>query len=298
MKALAIGAVLWDIINGQEYIGGAPLNLAAHLAQLGWDAAILSCVGNDQRGYKAQTELQKLGVNTRFVYQHDSLPTGIAQVELDENGMPSYDLPLSAYDQIPWSQDTFEHIRNFAPDVLCVGTHEQRSPHNRNLWQELYTAVKPRYVFYDVNLRLGFAPKNIIEGLLLQTDIFKLNDQEVECLSNVFWGCSESPEKFCQRLASECQLFCIVVTLGSDGCIVWHNGEIIHLPGYPARVVNTVGCGDAFSAGFLTSLFQSGDPLRAADCGNFLGSYVAGCEQAIPHYSSEILCTGGSKCIG
>ena len=50
MKVLSFGAVLWDIIEGQEYIGGAPFNLAAHLAQCGAQVAMMTRVGQDRLG--------------------------------------------------------------------------------------------------------------------------------------------------------------------------------------------------------------------------------------------------------
>ena len=46
-KILSFGEVLWDVINGQAYIGGAPFNLAGHLAQLGEGAFLYSKVGGD-----------------------------------------------------------------------------------------------------------------------------------------------------------------------------------------------------------------------------------------------------------
>lgn len=288
MKSLAMGAVLWDIIEKQEYMGGAPFNLTAHLAQLGWDAALLSCVGKDDRGRRAKTEMRKLGVNDRFIYEHAALPTGIAKVALDGKGSPSYELPHSAYDEIPWSETNIEQLWNFAPDILCFGTHEQRSVHNRKLLKSLIRSVKVKYIYYDVNLRLGFVPKDIIAELIDDSNILKLNDQEVECLSEALWDCSASPESFCKRIASEHELYCAVVTLGKEGCLLWYKGKATRIPGYAVKVKNTVGCGDAFSAGFLTALFKTGDPVRAADRGNYLGAYVAASEQAIPQYSGTM----------
>ena len=49
-KVAVFGEVLWDIIEGKEYIGGAPFNLACHLKKLGVDVIFISAVGNDERG--------------------------------------------------------------------------------------------------------------------------------------------------------------------------------------------------------------------------------------------------------
>ena len=60
-KVLCIGEVLWDIIRGQEHIGGAPFNLAAHLARLGCEASILTRIGSDARGAGGNRRDEKPG---------------------------------------------------------------------------------------------------------------------------------------------------------------------------------------------------------------------------------------------
>ncbi|RXG63474.1 carbohydrate kinase, partial [Candidatus Atribacteria bacterium 1244-E10-H5-B2] len=42
MKALLFGEILWDIIENKPYIGGAPFNLAAHLAKMGLESTLVS----------------------------------------------------------------------------------------------------------------------------------------------------------------------------------------------------------------------------------------------------------------
>ena len=54
LNILAFGEVLWDIIDGEPRIGGAPLNFCAHCSRLGDDVAILSAVGMDDLGFMAR----------------------------------------------------------------------------------------------------------------------------------------------------------------------------------------------------------------------------------------------------
>ena len=289
MKALAMGAVLWDIVEGVEYIGGAPLNLSAHLTNLGWETALLSSVGKDDRGRRAVAAIKELGIRADYVYEQEALPTGIAMVTLDENRIPAYDLPHSAYDEIPWNDRTFEDIKAFAPDVLYIGTHDQRCENNQRLWRKLCKNVPAKYVYYDVNMRQDFHPKEVIEGMLSCTDILKLSDEEASTLCEVFWGRRGTPREFGDRISREYPLYCIAITLGPDGCLIWHDGEVTHVPGNKVQAVNTVGCGDAFSAGFLTTLLKTGDPVKAAEKGNLLGAYVASTEDSIPKYPASFL---------
>src|SRR5512137_223014 len=92
-RILAIGEVLWDIIRGQEHIGGAPFNLAAHLSQLGCRVCILTRIGTDLRGRAALEEMRRLGVDTSLVQIDSRHPTGWAMVELGSDGSPTFSFP-------------------------------------------------------------------------------------------------------------------------------------------------------------------------------------------------------------
>nr|WP_269851378.1 PfkB family carbohydrate kinase [Methanosarcina horonobensis] len=61
IKALTFGEALFDIIKGTAHLGGAPLNLAAHLAKLGAKPAVLTAVGKDELGEILLSRLKKWG---------------------------------------------------------------------------------------------------------------------------------------------------------------------------------------------------------------------------------------------
>ena len=67
----------------------------------------------------------------------------------------------------------------------------------------------------------------------------------------------------------------VAVTLGADGCLVSDRGALVHVPAIDAAVVDTTGCGDAFTAGLLTGLLLGADPVDAAWLGVACGSLVA-----------------------
>ena len=84
MKALAFGEILWDIIEGKPYIGGAPFNLAAHLAKCGADSFMISRVGNDELGLSALEETKSLSVNDTWVQVDNQCATGTVDVFLQD----------------------------------------------------------------------------------------------------------------------------------------------------------------------------------------------------------------------
>ena len=90
MKILSFGEIIWDIYENEKFIGGAPLNLAAHCSKQGADSFMLSSVGNDDLGTSALEIVKKFNVKTDFVSVNNEKETGKCIVTLNENGVPSY----------------------------------------------------------------------------------------------------------------------------------------------------------------------------------------------------------------
>ena len=67
MRIVSIGEIIWDVVAPSEYLGGAPLNFAAHAHKLGHEVYLLSAVGDDERGRRALEGLKKCGISTDFV---------------------------------------------------------------------------------------------------------------------------------------------------------------------------------------------------------------------------------------
>ncbi len=288
MKVLAFGEILFDIIEGENYLGGAPLNFAAHLARLGAESYIVSRVGNDALGRQALEQIEKLGVSTIFVQKDDVYETGTVKVVLN-NSQPDYTIYENvAYDfieQVPDKVD-FEKI-DF--DILYYGTLAQRNVQSKNTLSELLKEIKFKHIFYDVNLRKGFYSKEILNNSFQHCTILKLNDEEVSVLGEVVFQEKLGVEDFASRVSMKFAIEIVVITAGANGCLVYENGQLNHVKSYPARVIDTVGAGDSFSAAFLHQYFHHKDSLLAADKANQLGAFVASSRGPIPEYSPMIL---------
>lgn len=68
-----------DMLQGL-FLGGAPVNVAQHMAQLGVPTACVSCVGNDTLGDEIRARLDARGVDTSFLQTDDTLDTGFVKV--------------------------------------------------------------------------------------------------------------------------------------------------------------------------------------------------------------------------
>src|SRR5438046_6261511 len=98
----AFGEILWDCLPSGKHAGGAPFNVAAHLAQIGVSSALISCVGRDPLGDEILEVAGHKRVNVEFVTRaRIGLPTGTVIVTLDEHGNATYELVKpAAWDEI------------------------------------------------------------------------------------------------------------------------------------------------------------------------------------------------------
>ena len=168
MKLLSFGEIIWDIFDKSAYIGGAPLNLAAHAAMQGSNACIVSCVGDDRLGREAISEIEKTGVKTDSVSLCNK-PTGQCIVILDEHAVPSYNLiPDAAYDYITINPALFSE--KF--DILSFGTLSLRKRHNittlkklisQENYKEIFTDFSPLAVWFWL-FSVFFVRKNCVNG--------------------------------------------------------------------------------------------------------------------------------------
>src|SRR6202051_1553235 len=96
------GEILWDCLPSGRHAGGAPFNVASHLAQLGVSVSLLSAVGQDPLGDEILEVAKNKGVNIEFVGRaRIGLPTGTVIATVDALGNATYELvqPV-AWDEI------------------------------------------------------------------------------------------------------------------------------------------------------------------------------------------------------
>src|SRR2546423_5163342 len=87
---LCFGEILWDCLPQGQFLGGAPFNVAYHLAKLGCNPIVVTAVGRDALGKKTIGLIRSRGIGTKFVKCDPSWPTGTVEVQLDPNGNASY----------------------------------------------------------------------------------------------------------------------------------------------------------------------------------------------------------------
>ncbi len=285
MKALLFGEILWDIINGKPYIGGAPFNLAAHLAKMGLKSTLISSVGKDDLGRRALEEAEKRDIDSRFIRTHPHLPTGIVVVNLDEKGHPTYLIKENvAWDNIILDQDLMDGLGKNGWEVLCFGTLAQRTKENREILSQIISQAHPHHIFYDVNLRQNYYEKEWIERSLCQSSMVKLNDREALIMSELLFKQTLKQENFAELICQEYDLSIVCITHGKNGSSIYHNGKFEKVAGINGPVADTVGGGDSYSAGFLFSYLCGTSIYEAAEFAEIVGNFVVSQSGAVPEY--------------
>lgn len=287
MRIVSVGEILWDLIGENEYLGGAPLNFAAHAQKLGHEVFPLSGVGADKRGRKALDLLKARGMSIEFVQVLPGQPTGTAQVELDMEGKPTFRIvrPV-AYDFVDLTDPELKRIAELQPDWIYLGTLYHTSTQALASTRKLLKAVPNAKRFYDVNLREGHWNLATIEQLSALASVIKLSDAEAESLdASVDASEGHSIEDFCRRWSGRFQCKTMCVTFGERGCAVLKDKKYSQAPGYHVTVADTVGAGDAFSAMVVHGLSQGWEANHIAHCANAVGALVASRSGPIPEWS-------------
>jgi fructokinase len=234
---------------------------------------MVSRVGDDALGREIRQQVISHGLSDQFLQNDAQHPTGTVPVALDSNGQPSYTItPNVAYDYLAWDEKLAELFAGAR--AVCFGSLIQRHEVARDTVRQALAAAKNAVIVYDINLRQHFYTKEVIEESLRASRWVKLNDGELTVLADLIGIPKEhGPGLMALRERYDLELACL--TRGEHGCLVQTRSEQVDLPGIRVKVVDTVGAGDAFTAGLLVTTLE-GQPLRkAADFANRLAARVA-----------------------
>src|SRR3984893_5548391 len=291
------GEILWDCLPSGRHAGGAPFNVAAHLAQLGVSVSILSAVGQDSLGDEILEVAKDKGVNVQFVGRaRIGLPTGTVIATVDALGNATYELvqPV-AWDEIIVSEEALEAVAKAG--AFIFGSLATRSPYNLEQLDRLLT-VKGPLKFVDVNLRPPFAdPKRIVE-LAARADVLKLTHDEVGQIASWLRTGEATPNppanaaavaEACATISEATDTPRICVTMGAEGAALWDRGNLVTATAPKVVVRDTVGAGDAFMAGLIVGLTRGADTQTVLGTACQLGAIVASRDGATPLLPPDLI---------
>jgi len=290
MRIVSIGEVLWDVIGPSEYLGGAPLNFAAHARKLGHEVYLVSGVGDDERGRRAFEAIQRLSIAPDLLQVVRGRSTGTAEVELDPGGKPMFRIVRpAAYDFVRLTPELRQRIAELRPDWIYFGTLFHTSERAVASTLALLDAVASANKIYDVNLRDGNWTLAAVEKLASRADVIKLSDSEAEFLDASLDTNGEEAtiQRFCERWCDQYHCKTVCVTMGERGCAIFHDRVFTEAPACRIDVVDTVGAGDAFAAALVHGMSQAWTMPRCAAFANAVAGLVASRPGAIPEWDVE-----------
>ncbi|WP_174186934.1 carbohydrate kinase family protein [Nocardia barduliensis] len=246
---------------------GTAAGTALSLAKLGATVSTAGAVGTDATGDLLVSLLERAGIDTTMVVRIASTPSSVSILPIRPNGeRPSLHL-LGANTAFTPADVVWDKVAS--ADHLHLGAPELLGPDNAG---EILRRAKELGLTTSVDL---IAPGNmgaieLIAPALAHTDYLLPNLEQVLGFTGI-----DEPAAACRRLI-ELGAGLVAATMGGDGVLVAQAERIAHVPAFATEVVDTTGCGDAFSAGFLVGVAAAREPLQAAVLGCATAALVAG----------------------
>lgn len=280
---VGIGELLWDVLPTGKRAGGAPINFVYHATQMGAEGYAISAVGNDLSGTEIVQELEKNHIsNSLGIVEY---PTGSVMVELKE-GIPTYTIIEGvAWDHIPLTQESIDLVKK--ADAICFGTLALRSQASKDTILSLLTYAREEALrFFDINIRQSYYSKELIETLLHNANVFKVNDEELVLLRGMC-DLEGSDEEVCHKMLRKYNLKYVILTAGSAFSSIYSPDEQSTIPTPKVEVVDTVGAGDSFSGAFVYSLLTGKSLREAHQIAVETAAFVCTREGAWPSYPNK-----------
>lgn len=285
---VGMGEALWDVLPEGKKIGGAPANFAYHVSQFGLPSCVVSAVGDDALGREIVENFTSKGLNQLIA--EVPYPTGTVQVEIDQAGIPQYDIKENvAWDNIPYT-DQLESLAK-RTKAVCFGSLAQRNVVSRetiNCFLDAMPQSDDSLVVFDVNLRQGFYNKEILCNSMSRCNILKINDEELVTVSRMFGYPGIDLQDKCWILLGKYNLKMLILTCGINGSYVFTPGNVSFQPTPKVDVADTVGAGDSFTAAFISSILKGKSVQEAHSRAVRTSAYVCTKKGAMPILPAEL----------
>ncbi|KTC32792.1 5-dehydro-2-deoxygluconokinase [Pseudomonas sp. ABAC61] len=304
LYAQQVGARLEDVASFAKYLGGSSANIAFGTARLGLKSAMLSRVGDDHMGRFLLESLQREGCDVSAVRVDAERLTALVLLGLkDRETFPLVFYRENCADMALAAEDIDEAFIASSKALLITGTHFSSEQVYRSSIQALDYAER-----HGVRRVLDIDYRPVLWGLAAKADgqtrfvADRQVSQHVQGILPRFELIVGTEEEFliagghqelltALRRVRELTAATLVVKLGPQGCAVIHGAIPASLAdldihrGVQVEVLNVLGAGDAFMAGFLSGWLQGADDQHCCRLANACGALVVSrhaCAPAMP----------------
>lgn len=280
------GVGLEDVETFGKYLGGSATNVAIAAAKHGLRTAVITATGDDPFGRYAHSELQRLGVDDRYVGTVEGLNTPVTFCEL----FPPDDFPLYFY-RAPIAPDlvlasatldlgAISRAKVYWSTVTGLSQEPSRATHHV-AWEARDRAP---LTILDLDYRPMFwsspaAATKEVERALSKVTVAVGNREEVEIAVG-----ETDPHRAADALL-ERGVELAIVKQGPKGVLAKTREETVEIAPYPVDVVNGLGAGDGFGGALCYGLMQGWSIERVLRFANIAGAIVATrreCSTAMP----------------
>ena len=306
MKRFVVcGEALIDLVPSAEEVStpfrsswlalsaGGPMNSAVALGQLGADTHFLGRISRDAFGQQLRDHITGAGVQLDLATE-SSQATSIAVVSLDQEGVASYTFHFADTANFGWQPDDLPRLGE--PDWLHIASLACVVSPGAEVLLDWMGSVRSG-VSYDINVRPSVIedPQTYwakvqpwLRAVGRRSGIVKASDADITELTHAASG--TDPVEVATEWVETYGLGLAVITLGpGGGAAVEPGGQVTRVPGFPTDVVDTVGAGDTFMAGFLDAHVRTGLELSdALTRGAAAAAIVCSRQGAQPPTSAEV----------
>ena len=275
-RIVGLGELLWDLFPAGRQLGGAPANFAYITTLLGNQGIVASRVGVDDLGDAATAQLGQVGVSPASIQSDAVHPTGTVRVQVDASGQPRFEIAEGvAWDFLEWTPAWKELAGQV--DAVCFGSLAQRCPTTSATIRSFVRATPSTTVkIFDVNLRQRFFSRLILEESMALADIVKLNHEELPRIMHLLGLAGGDECTSARRLVALHSLKMVCVTRGPSGSLlVTGDQRVSEHAGFPVKVADTVGSGDAFTAALVHEYLNGSSLDEMNETANRVGAWVA-----------------------
>ncbi len=272
---------------------GGPMNSAVALGRLGNQTEFLGRLSTDAFGRQLRHHITRAGVGLELATE-SSQATSIAVVSLDAEGVASYTFHFNGTANFGWQSDDLPVLAT--DDWLHIASLSCVVSPGAEVLLDWMSSVRCG-VSYDINVRPTVISDPEVYWAKVQPwlvavgrrgGVVKASDEDIKFLARA--GLSGDPVEIAGSWVEQYGLGLAVITLGAGGgAAVESGGAVTRVQGYPTQVVDTVGAGDTFMAGFLDGRIGGGLGLeQALRRGAAAASIVCSRQGAQPPTAAEV----------